>query len=208
MAPLIVSTLNDELAETRLLGREAADGDGLSLREALAIVQAEPERSMITFAPELSGGRVVLRNGALETAVDVQIDGDLDNDGRPDIQINGRGANRILESTDSDVSLTGLAIENGYGVSRGGALLSEGGHLEITSSRFVNNAAYAEFLGVIRPGSDENGDASGGAIFSTGSVSISDSQFFRNMAYVVFNTPMDIFSCIFRKAERFTLLEL
>ena len=64
------------------LAAESADGDGLSLREALALANnvdpATPTPSVSTAS--LAGGTLMLVSGEFVVAGDVTIDGDIDGD--------------------------------------------------------------------------------------------------------------------------------
>lgn len=88
---LTVTTLEDEAYDGGSETDEANDGQGLSLREALAIAATTGER--ITFDANLTGQTILLPLDALDiTAADLVIDGDLDDDGVADITVLATGA--------------------------------------------------------------------------------------------------------------------
>ncbi|MEL6477471.1 MAG: choice-of-anchor Q domain-containing protein [Pseudomonadota bacterium] len=203
---LTVTTLEDETAAGVDPIVEAADGAGLSLREALAIASAGDGPAVIQFDPDLAGGRVILREGQLTASGTITIDGDLDANGTPDISVNGRGVSRILDWQGGDLTIDGLAFENGRAL-QGAALRidqSVTATLEVSNSRFVNNAISPE--GYISFGDRRGGailthadthienalfrnnsagtyfDSAGGAIFSDTSLTIRDSLFEDNFA--------------------------
>ena len=77
-------------------------GDDLSLREALALAKQDPTSvDAITFASDLIGGttplvdngEIVLEQGELVVVGNVNIDGDIDSDGRADITVDAAAAN-------------------------------------------------------------------------------------------------------------------
>jgi hypothetical protein len=83
MAEFTVTTLADETFE----GSEtpaAPDGNGLSLREALGLANANgaAEPDTIKFDASLAGGVLFLQSGELTITTDgITIDGDIDGDG-------------------------------------------------------------------------------------------------------------------------------
>src|SRR4029079_2981251 len=90
MTTYTVTTLNDEGFGGGDLAAETADGGGLSLREAIALANANSGADDITFAAALSGGTIRLTLGTLQvTTAALTINGDLGNDGTPNITITG-----------------------------------------------------------------------------------------------------------------------
>src|SRR5262245_29384225 len=91
MANYTVSTLDDELFNGGNLAAEAADGGGLSLREALELAQGNGAAvaDVITFQVSLAGGTLTLTQGHLTIAGSVTIDGDVNGDDSADITIDG-----------------------------------------------------------------------------------------------------------------------
>ncbi|MCB1491345.1 MAG: hypothetical protein KDJ77_06035, partial [Rhodobiaceae bacterium] len=80
--------------------------DGLtSLREAIAFANSNADASTITFASGAgeafeTGGTIRLTGGQLVLTTDITIDGDLDNDGRPDITVTGDANGDDATTTD------------------------------------------------------------------------------------------------------------
>jgi hypothetical protein len=172
MALYLVTTLADEAFD----GGETAgtpDGAGLSLREALALANADPDTAdQITFASGLTGGTLTLTQGELVISGNTALDADLDDDTAFDITIDADGASRAIRVTndrvDSEMSvdIDGLRITGGYAVnattgidSGGSALLVEtalqipidragGGALGIDGgSVALDNVAIADNVG-------------------------------------------------------------
>lgn len=130
MSILTVTNLND-------------DGSAGSLRQQIA---AAASGDIITFDPTLAGGTLVLvqGNGHLTITKDVTIDGDLDNDGTPDIIIDGQDATRLFFLDSGDVTLQGLVLINGRsqgGDGGGTQTMSGGGGLGAGGAVFVNSQA-------------------------------------------------------------------
>src|ERR671935_136686 len=90
MTTYTVTTLTDEAFNSGDLAAETADGGGLSLREAIALANANAGADTITFDASLSGGTLRLTLGTLEVSgASLTINGDLGNDGTPNITITG-----------------------------------------------------------------------------------------------------------------------
>lgn len=129
--------------------------DGLtSISEALALANSDPDQSTITFDPTVfTGGaaNIIRLSAGLEIFTDVTIDGDLDDDGIPDIVLSGDvlgddattiDANgttitdvtantetadnvQVIRMTDDAVViLNGLTITGGVSASNGGGILA------------------------------------------------------------------------------------
>ncbi|MEM0921895.1 MAG: choice-of-anchor Q domain-containing protein [Pseudomonadota bacterium] len=171
---LTVTTLEDETAGGIDAATEAADGAGLSLREALAIASAGDGPGIIQFDQSLAGGRIVLREGQLQGSGNITIDGDLDGNGTPDIALNARAMHRILDWQGGDLTIDGLAFENGAALQGAALRVDQGvlGSLTVENSRFVNNT-------VITEGYTSFGDRRGGAIHTHVATEI-DASLFRN----------------------------
>ncbi|MBK1442740.1 hypothetical protein JHJ32_22260, partial [Parapedobacter sp. ISTM3] len=119
---LVVTTLSDTGDDATIapgLAEDETDGDGLSLREALAWAR---RGDTVTFAQggtiTLNGTQLVVNHGNLT------IDGDLDDDGVPDITVSGNNASRIMfvAAGSTDVELVGLTLTDGAGINSGGGL--------------------------------------------------------------------------------------
>ena len=107
MATITVTNLNDS-------------GAG-SLRDALSLAN---NGDTVTFAPNLSGGTLLLTSGQLDVTKNLTIEGDLDHNGTPDITISGNNASRVFLFEDSiTATLDGLVMVNGSSVDApGGAI--------------------------------------------------------------------------------------
>ncbi|MAX96973.1 MAG: hypothetical protein CL559_14140 [Alphaproteobacteria bacterium] len=162
MAILTVTTRADEAFD----GGEptaSTDGQGLSLREAIALANSG---DTITFDASLSGqtillgdanGDGVVSGGEVATELGINkaltIDGDLDDDMSADISLDGAGSSRILYvfGSDYDLNLNGLNFQNANVINetgkafpnKGGAIYStlSGGDVEIQNSAFSDNYA-------------------------------------------------------------------
>jgi RTX calcium-binding nonapeptide repeat (4 copies) len=116
-----------------------------SLRNILAVANANPDADVITFAAGLSGGTLVLTSGELSITNDVTIDGDINGDNKADITISGNNASRIINQSGSttDLILNSLMLTNGSGgaFNTGGAIHAIGGTLKISDTTISNSAA-------------------------------------------------------------------
>ncbi|TNE67574.1 MAG: hypothetical protein EP335_01335 [Alphaproteobacteria bacterium] len=110
MTELTVTTTNDEDYNDGGLAGETNDGDGLSLREALAVAESG---DIITFAESLSGQTITLGGTELTIDTSLSIDGDLDDDGVPDIVVSGDDRSRVISITSGDVTLEGITVSHG-----------------------------------------------------------------------------------------------
>jgi hypothetical protein len=144
MGDFTVTTLNDE-------NDGGAGGSGLSLREALALANGNPDVSTITFAHGLAGGTLFLQQGLLAVSTNVTINGDTDNDGDADITISAdsqAGANDatsgiflISDGAASTIAATlnGLVLRDGR-TSIGGAInVGVGDALTLTNATVTDN---------------------------------------------------------------------
>ena len=166
MAGFTVTTLADENdAET---GAGPALGAGLSLREAIALANADSDADTIEFASDLSGGTITLAHGQLEILDSVTIDaGGLDSR----LTLDAGGNSRVLHLVDGDIGIENININNGTvtgdGTTHayGGGVLIEAGNTTLTNVVFDGNRAFG--------GPDqENGWGIGGAIYVEGSATL------------------------------------
>ena len=141
MADYLVTTLNDELDSSSPTAtvEQFGGANDLSLREALALANANPDLNTITFAASLSGGTLFLTQGELTITFNLTINGDRDNDGIPDITISADSAagadgatTRVFHigqyGADGIVAtLGGLVIRDGI-ASSGGGIYIDGAH--------------------------------------------------------------------------------
>ncbi|MEO1401710.1 MAG: Ig-like domain-containing protein [Cyanobacteria bacterium J06635_1] len=118
--------------------------DGLtSLREALA---SAVSGDVITFDSSLSGGTITLGGTELDVTTSLTLDGDLNNDGTPDIIIDANNSSRVLDVTDGNngvdqsVIIDGLIITGGNSTGNGGGI-SNRETLLVSNSTITGNAA-------------------------------------------------------------------
>jgi hypothetical protein len=148
----VVTTLVDNPYDGKPLAEELAEGNGLSLRQALGLANASGGPSTITFAPNLAGGTIHLLTGELDITSDVTIDGEI-NGNTPGIAIDAGYASRVFD-VDNGVSaisatLDGLIIGRGYtgytGIANngGGILVGQSDTLALKNSTVVDNLGYA-----------------------------------------------------------------
>ncbi|WP_425410231.1 right-handed parallel beta-helix repeat-containing protein [Hyphococcus sp.] len=142
MATLTVTTLDDEAFDSGNLTDETNDGNGLSLREALALAA---DGDNIEFDASLADGTLTLTEGALTLTQGAHIDGDTDGDGDGDITIDANGAGRVIHfTTGGTSSLHALTITGAQsGVDGGGVTVDSGAgiNLTITNSTISSNNA-------------------------------------------------------------------
>jgi predicted outer membrane repeat protein len=150
---LVVTTLADNPYDGGTLAQELAEGNGLSLRQALGLANANPGPHTVTFAPNLAGGTIHLTNGELDVTNGVTIDGDITGNGTPGITIDAGGASRVFD-VDNGVSvisatLDGLVIRGGdsgsvgSGDSGGGIAVGQSDTLTLKISTVADNQGYA-----------------------------------------------------------------
>ena len=102
-------------------------GDGLlSLREALALANADADKDEIQFADALAGKTLVLTQGALRIEADLLIDGPPSG-----FTIDGDGKSGVLsiykvEGPDPTVTLAAMTITGGKTTGVGGGILLAG----------------------------------------------------------------------------------
>ncbi|NJL82617.1 MAG: DUF4347 domain-containing protein [Chloroflexaceae bacterium] len=127
-----------------LAGGTDTDPATTTLREAL---QQVTSGGTITFANNLLGGTISLSGGQLLINRSVAIDGDLNNDGMPDITVRAAANSRVIEVNDNSdseitVNLEGLTITGGSVVGDGGGILSLE-NLNITNSTITDNTVIS-----------------------------------------------------------------
>ncbi|MCP4381976.1 MAG: hypothetical protein GY798_11290, partial [Hyphomicrobiales bacterium] len=150
--PMVVTTLSDsgdDATVTGDLAAEAADGGGLSLREALILANTMDGADTISFDVALTGGSdpgvddgvVTLGGSQLVITSDVTIDGDTDGDATADITIDADGGSRVFNVTAGASTLGALTITGGYADSD----LGGGGvRIDTLASLIVVNTTLAE----------------------------------------------------------------
>ena len=115
---LVVTTLSDEAAGASLAA-DSADGNGLSLREAVHHAQ---DGNFVSFQDGLSGS--VYLSGVIYADKDIVIDGDTDGDRKSDIAIYGSGTTQIFRvQSASDVTFRSLMLKDGHIITRAGGAI-------------------------------------------------------------------------------------
>jgi VCBS repeat-containing protein len=159
----IVTTLSDV---------ENANDGALSLREALALANADPDQSEIRFDPSLAGGTISLAGEQLTISSAVTINGDTNGDNAADITISGNFQSRVFDVTTGPVELHSLTIQ--HGASDGGSGVRIGSDVDATISHTTLQQNVA----------GGTATASGGGILNSGNLYISDSTLAGNGATV------------------------
>ncbi len=182
---VVVTTLSDAGADATVggnLAAEQADGGGLSLREALLLVNAgdldaDPTNgTRITFDAALAGGTLFLATGQqLAITTDgITVDGDIDGNGTADIDISAdseEGANDagsrvffISGAGDGTIAATlnGLVIRDGNSVVVDAAGFGGAIYVGLADALALTNATV----------SGNSADSGGGGIFGVNDSSI------------------------------------
>ncbi len=172
----VVTTNSDSGADQGFAGSlaaDAADGGGLSLREAIHWAQAG---DTITFDSSLKGQTITLLAGQLTLAQDLTIDGDVNGDHKADITISGNDASRIFNigNSGTDVTLHSLTLTHGR-VSGGLNFSYSGGAISAVDGTSLNIVDSSI--------TDSYASASGGGISSNGLLSIANSTVSGNIGY-------------------------
>ncbi|WP_172295028.1 hypothetical protein [Pseudoruegeria sp. HB172150] len=150
MATYIVTTLADEGVAASVppdAVAEAADGLGLSLREAIALANADAAEDAILFAPDLANGRIVLRGETLSISTDMTIDGDAIGGTSGRIVLDADDGPRTFSIAAGDVEISGFDITNaGHpsnvlmgGGNGAGIWIAEGASAKVYDVRIQNN---------------------------------------------------------------------
>lgn len=191
--PLVVTTAADEDASTTSINSELNDGAGLSFREALAIVNsgAAGTNPTILFDPSLDGSEIKTWGTQFKIDQNVTINGDINNDGIADIELNGSYAgtpystpygvvipiirSRVLSITDGEVDLNGLVITGGGGINvdGGGIHIASGADVTVRNSEVSHNSVGRIFNTIV---------ADGGGIYNKGSLTLENSVVQNNTA--------------------------
>jgi RHS repeat-associated protein len=161
---LVVSKLGDE--------SDGNYGEGeLTLREALALANANPDRSDIQFDAELlNGRRIELSHGELSINSDIRIFGL----GVENLTIDAKGQSRVFNIASSKtVSLSDLTVTGGGGVDQGAGIYNWGNltldHVRVTENHTLNLAGSST-------------DSGGGILNQYGSLHLVDSTVDHNEA--------------------------
>ena len=159
------------------------DSGAGSLRQAILDandISTNPGADNITFADDLTGQTILLTGGELSITDDLTIDGDLDNDGIPDITIDGNQQSRIFNVDDGDtianqnVTVEGLEITGGNATTTDDLGFADGGGIRSVENLTVRNSIVS--------GNSMTGDyGRGGGIFSAyGSLIVNNSTISNN----------------------------
>ncbi len=139
---LVVTTLVDKL-DTNY------DPANLSLREALALANADPDANTINFAPSLDGGTISLSLGELAITDSVTIEGP----GAAELTVNANSQSRIFDvgdgsdATNISVEIDGLTLTGGR-ADDGGAVYSSAENLALNFVNITGNTANISGAGV------------------------------------------------------------
>ncbi|MEM7530143.1 MAG: hypothetical protein AAF416_21240, partial [Pseudomonadota bacterium] len=175
MATFIVTSVDDE----------TDDDTSLSLREALALANADPGADLITFADELSGSTLTLTMGQLEIDGDLIIDGDLDDDATPDITLVADSASRVFDVLSGAVTLDGLTITGGDPTSAPQGIFNP---FEDTLNINLDQAGGGirslteDMLTITNTAITDNRGEGGGGILSLGALQLENVDLLRNDA--------------------------
>lgn len=132
------SDVGDDATTATSLTADEADGGGLSLREALYWAR---NGDTVTFLAGIS----TITLGGNEVAVSqryLTINGDLDDDGSPDVTISGNDANRVMYVAPnlSGIELIGLILTKGSASGGGGGLhIGVGSDVTLRKSSITEN---------------------------------------------------------------------
>ncbi len=182
MATFTVTTTEDQPYNGGTLAQEIADDGSLSLREALALANENPDIDEIVFASGTgdafeSGGTITLiqsdggglgSGNSLDITQSVRINGDIDGDGTPDVildadtvtgnrqrifTINSDGPDPITAELEG-LMLTGGLVDGGNNAARrGGAIfVNTGDDLVLVNSTLTDNTAQNNGGGIFAQG--------------------------------------------------------
>ncbi len=138
----------------------SADGGAGTLRQAVLDANANAGADQIVFAPGLfpAGGSGSITLGSELAITDpLVIDGDQDDDGNPDVTVQGDGSSRVFRIDNTTAGFEGLRISNG--VAGGG---DEGGGIAAYVSTVTLNACSVS--------GNRTGNGRGGGIYGFSSV--------------------------------------
>jgi len=131
----------------------------ISLRDAITEAVNNNQQDTITFDQDLEDDTITLTNGQLNIAESdgLTIDGDIDNDGNPDITVDADEKSRVFLINDNDnsndvsVTIDGLTIKNGsvgeVENGNGGGILNQE-DFTLTNSTVSGNSANSDGGGI------------------------------------------------------------
>ncbi|MGV3550616.1 choice-of-anchor Q domain-containing protein [Rhizobium sp.] len=147
MATFVVTTADDVV--------DGGDGK-LSLREAVALANADAGGDTIVFAAAL-GGQTITLTSEIEISEDLVIDGDIDGDNKADVTLSGGNATRLLAMTGAttDVALKSLTLVEGYSQTSGGTVLADNiGSLSIRDTTMAYGFSSGNGAAIATTGTD------------------------------------------------------
>lgn len=168
---------------------DESDGDfgagDLSLREAIEAAGPNPGNDTVTFAASLNGQTITLAGTELLVKGDATITGP----GASLLSISGNNASGVFQiAAGANVTISGLAIKNGYNLNGGGGFYNQG-TLTITDST-ISESTASSGGGVLNEGTltitgstiSGNLASYGGGIYNNGTVTITNSTISANSA--------------------------
>lgn len=170
--PALVEVLEDRTLLSVIMVTNLADAGNGSLRAAVASANVNPGADVIRFQGNLAG-TITLTSGQMEIADALTIDGP----GTSRITISGNNASRVFKmGPGTDVSIDDLTIANarntiqddvGIIVTRGGAILNDGGTLRLARVAMLNNVTIDT-----GSGSGLSRVVGGGAVVNSGNATL------------------------------------
>ena len=185
----------------------ADDGGGAlcTLREAIDSANTDSAvggcatgnlADLIVFNSGLTGGIITLTGGALTIQSTVIINGDINSDDSPDIEVSGGNVSQVFHITGggNTAVVEGLTISDGSATSGAGVLIDNGALAYLINDAISSNAATVRGGGVVVESatteisggtvSNNTSDINGGGIYASGSaiVTISDAVISDNAA--------------------------
>ncbi|MCA9032770.1 MAG: cadherin repeat domain-containing protein, partial [Planctomycetaceae bacterium] len=154
----IVTTNTLEAYDGGTLEEETADGNGLSLSEAIALANAGSAADLVEFDASLLGSTLQLTGTRMTISNDLTIDGDIDNDGRADITIDGAqsiyATRQHFDVAAGATTLYGLNLTRGRAQSNntGGIDVRSGATLNFVNSRLTDGFSYSGVAGIDNAG--------------------------------------------------------
>ena len=168
MTEFRITTYMDEAFGGGSAAAEAADGNGLSVREAIGLANANAGLDLITTDAALFGQSITLTQGTpLVITGDLILIGDISFGNTRLPILAGTPGHRLLEIDGATVVAAGLTLQGGEATDAGGGVLvHDNGVLTLASTSLLSNSSAA----------------GGGAIASFGNVAAVDSLFTNNQA--------------------------
>lgn len=173
--PALFEALENRALLTAFTVTNLNDSGSGSLRDAVASANAHPGADVIRFQANLHG-KIVLTTGQMEITGELAIDGPR----MSRVTISGNNASRVFKmGPGTKVSIDDLTIANarntiqdnvGIIVTRGGAILNDGGQLQLTRVAMRNNRT-------ITPGDATAARVvGGGAVVNSGTATLTATQ--------------------------------